>query len=160
MRNWILVLTLLALSSSAFAQGTVTDTVRPGVSNAKSYTFVPLQSGQFLATLSWDNAASTLAMVVTCGNTNPQTFGMAGGSLDRFGRLESGLVGGQQCLISVASFDILASYRLNFQFTSADPFRTSMLSLREVAPANAGPIDGRLVEHAERALTALADSRR
>ena len=144
----------------AAAQGTYTDTVRPGVPNAKVYTFVPLQSGQFLGTLSWDSSAATLAMIVVCGNSDPQVFGVGSGTLDRFARLEAGLLGGQQCAISVTSFDIAAAYRLNFQFTSANPFRLSPLQLTEVRRETVGPIVDRLIERSERALQSLADMRR
>jgi hypothetical protein len=150
-------------ASAARAQGTSTDTVRGGVANAKSFAFTPAQSGQFLATLSWDNNLATLVMVVACGNTNPQTFGVGSGSLDRFARLESGLLVGQQCVISVASLDAAAAFRLNVQFTSATPFRTAGLTLRESgreAGNLPGPIDTRLLDESERVLNFISDARR
>lgn len=144
---------------SAMAQGTVTGTVVPGTSNSRVYSFAPLQSGQFLGTLSWDNSASTLALIVVCGNADPQVFGVGSGTLDRFARVEAGLLRGQQCVIAVTSFDITAAYRLNFQFTSADPFRFSHFSLNELRRETVGPIDDRQIGRLERTLRSIADMR-
>jgi hypothetical protein len=70
-RPLVVVVFLAASSANGFAQqagGTFADTVNAGISNTKYYGFTPSDSGQFLATLSWDDrlaehAERTLAAI-------------------------------------------------------------------------------------------------
>jgi hypothetical protein len=159
MRFWINVLVFLALSGPAAAQAvTYTDTVQSGSANAKYYRVQVSESGQFLLTLSWDNRASSLGVVISCDPSDPTLYGIAAAGLDRFARLEAGIDGPQLCVVGVASGNIGAAYRLNIQLASG---RGSIapLALSEVTRQSATLVDGRLIEEAQRALIKTGDRR-
>lgn len=156
----VVVLSLMVSPDLASAQAiTYTGTVQAGAANAKYYRFELSESGQFLATLSWDNGASLVGVVVSCDPSDPTIYGLAAAGLDRFARLESGIDGPQTCLIGVASINIIAAYRLNVQLASGKG-TVAPLVLREVGRQTGGLIDARLIEEAERAFTQFANSRR
>lgn len=115
----------IAASTSTFAQTpsptTQTGTASKGVN--KGYSFTPATFGQVTATLSWDTPNAKLLMVLVCGSSEPQTYGIAAGLLDRFARFESGVIGGDPCALVVTSADETANFRLHV-IRSGDQFLT------------------------------------
>jgi hypothetical protein len=153
LRNWITLLCLLTSVEGAAAQGTYSDTVQPGVSSAKWYAVRTLDAGQLLVSVSWDNSASKLGVVVVCGVADPEVYGIGGADLDRFARIESGIARDEECLIGVASLNLAAAYRLSVQFAQAVHGLTSRtLAMREAVKPDAGVIDRRLIERGEAAI--------
>lgn len=152
-RIFVVAAIFLALAAPVSAQGTYTGTANVGVN--RYYSFTPSVSGQFTATLSWDNAASNLILVLVCGTSNPLTFGSAADGLDRTARLESGLIGLNPCLIGVSTVDIVAAYRLNLQSSSDQLATPQTATLRGVVVTGDGPVDARLAEQANSAIAAL-----
>ena len=166
------VVVILLFSVSASAQtpanmGTYTDGVTRDA--RRQYSFTTSGAGQLTATLSWDpvrprgNQPADLYMLLVCttpnSTTEPLTFGIAGGQLDRTARLESGILGRMTCILGVATFDEPASFRLNIQLSSnqlASPASVPLLVASPRDPAT----EARLLAHAAAAAGALEASRR
>jgi hypothetical protein len=153
---------VFVVSSFAHAQTIGTGTFSGTASNGatKYYSFLPLDSGQFTATLSWDNQSATLLMVLVCGSSNPITFGVAAGGLDRTARLESGIVGLNSCLLGVSTMDQSAAFRLNVQRSTDQLATVQTATLHGVQPFSDGPVDSRLRDQAEGTFTELKAQRR
>lgn len=144
---FLVALGLLFGPAAAHAQSTYGGTVTPGA--AQYYSFTPGTSGQFIATLSWDNPPSTLLLILVCGTSDPITFGAAAAGLDRTARLEAGLIGLTPCIIGVSTTNTTAAYRLNLLTSSSQP------ATPRAVTASSGPLNARLVEAAAAALTHL-----
>jgi len=114
-----LVSALLVAPASAQipSQTTQTGTVSKGTN--KVFSFTSGAFGQISATLSWDIQGAHLVMVLVCGASEPITYGVAAGALDRVARFEAGLIGGEPCAVAVSSVDQTASFRLHL-LRSAD----------------------------------------
>jgi hypothetical protein len=114
-----------------------------------------------VATLSWDNQAANLFMVLVCGPTaggsEPLTFGAAAGGLDRTARLESGVFPDSLCLLGVATFDAPASFRLNLQSGSDQlaELRTAVAA----APQRNAVLEAKLIAHVDQAFRTLRAAR-
>ncbi len=145
------VVLLGILATAASAQSTQSGSVSNGVN--KTYSFTPGASGQLTATLSWDNAGATLFLVMVCGTSDPQAYGVAAGRLDRLARLESGLIGLNPCVIGVSTVDAAANYRLSLQQSTGQA--STVQTLGAIVPSTERPVDARLVEHANRILGAV-----
>jgi hypothetical protein len=151
----------LLVATSAFAQSprpqsTYTDTAEPN--RQKYYAFTLGDSGQLTATLSWDNQASNLLMVLVCtrgGGEEPVSFGVAAGRLDRTARLEAGVLTGLNCVLGVSTADIVAAYRLNVQLSA--PFASQPFTPTSTAriTAGAGDAEAELIAYANRTLQRL-----
>ncbi len=119
----VVVLTLLLAapgSAQILPQETHTGRVEPG--SIQIYAFTPLQSGQLIATLSWDSSLAQLVLILVCtveGEEIP--YGVASGLLDRFARLEAGILATYPCEIGVSTATSSADYRLNLQRSTAEP---------------------------------------
>jgi hypothetical protein len=139
------------------AQSTQTGTVSPGAN--RNFRFTPAGSGQFTATLSWDNAGSTLLMVLVCGTDNPISYGAAAGGLDRTARLESGLIGLNPCLIAISttSSSPAATFRLNLQHSSNQLATPQAATLTGVTAPTATPVDAALVRVTHQILADIAE---
>ena len=129
--------------------GTYAGSVSPG--QTQIYVFTPSESGQFIATLSWDNADTDLVLVLVCGTSDPMNFGVAGGQLSRFARLESGVVGLVPCGIGVGTVNAPAAYRLNLQRSTDQLATLQAAMLTGPQLSNEGTVDARLIEQANRA---------
>jgi hypothetical protein len=154
----VVMLIALAMTTPARAgQGPTGSTQSGTVSDGanKYYSFTPSLSGQFTATLSWDNQPATLFLVLVCGSTSPMTFGVAAGQLDRFARLESGVIGTNPCLIGVSTTSLSAAYRLNLQRTGDELATPQTATFHGIRPSSSGPLDARLIDEAERTLAEL-----
>lgn len=125
MRSVLCVLFSVVVITSARAQTpsatTQTGTVTKGTN--KVFTFTPATFGQVTATLSWDTQNAKLLMVLVCGSSETQTYGIAAGLLDRFARFESGVIGGEPCGLAVTTVDETANFRLHV-VRSGDQFLT------------------------------------
>lgn len=143
----VIALLLLVVTAPASAQGTYTGTATPGAQ--QYYSFTPLESGPFTATLSWDNGGSNLLLILVCGTSDPIAFGAAAGRMDRSARIESGLIGLNPCLLGVST-DIVAAYRLHLQHATGQ-----VASPRLATESRAGAVDTRLREYADQTLAAL-----
>src|SRR5215204_4004752 len=95
--SFLLALCFVVAASPASAQGVYTGTISAG--STKFYSFTPTNSGQFSATLSWDNSQATLFILVACGTSSQITYGVAAGGLDRLARMEAGLLGLNPCVL-------------------------------------------------------------
>lgn len=144
----VVALFVLVAGRPVFAQ-TQANVVAGGAN--KQYEFTPRQRGQLAATLSWENAATTLALLLICGDTDPLSFGVAAGGLDRTARLESGLLG-NRCLISVASLDgPSTAFKLHLDLGAG------LVSMPKTGESRA--IVSRLAEEADRFADALRRAR-
>jgi len=137
-----LVLVLGGVARIAHAQGTYAATVSPGAPNY--YSFTPLTSGPFTASLSWDNAASKLLLLLVCGTSDPVTFGVAAGDVDRSAHLEVGLIGLNTCIVGVSTSNLIAGYRLHLQSSSAQ-----LATPRAVTSGSDNAVDASLITYAE-----------
>ena len=154
----LVVVALFLTASVASAQGTYTEGVtRDG---RRSYSFTTTGPGQVIASLSWDNQAADLLMILVCSvvgsTTEPLTYGVAGGDLDRTARLESGVVGRSSCLLGVSTFDNAASFRLNLQVTSA---QSATLASLVAAPLRDARTEAKLLAHADAVFRNLESQR-
>ena len=157
MPRWVLVLaTVVAMSIPlrAAAQATQTGNVTNG--SSVYYSFTPLASGQFTATLSWDAQPANLFMILVCGTSDPMTFGIGGGQLDRTARLESGLLGLFPCVMGVSgTSSSTAAFRLNLQRSTDQLSTVQPATVQGLALARSGSVDVRLIEQAERTAATL-----
>lgn len=111
--------TLIVVAVPASAQS-LSGRVEPGT--LQRYAFTPSASGQFLATLTWDSTAARLALILVCVVEGQEiTYGVASGLLDRFGRLEAGVLAGYSCEIGVMTATSSANYLLNLQRSNLEP---------------------------------------
>jgi hypothetical protein len=133
-------------ATTSYAQTTQTGSVSAGAT--KYYRLTPSNSGQFTATVSWDNSQSTVFLLIVCGTNDPQAFGVGAGGLDRLAQFESGLIGLTPCLLGVSttSSSPSTSYRLTLQMSS--PQAAVAQSLRAVG--DVGEVDARLIEQTDR----------
>jgi hypothetical protein len=154
----VLAFTLVATTASA--QGTYTDSVSGDA--RRQYSFTTVSGGQILATLSWDNQAANLFLILVCGpssgSSEPLTFGAGAGGLDRTARLESGVFANSTCLVGVSTFDAPASFRLNLQ-SGSDQLATPRAAIA-ASPRRNPELETRLRAHAEAAFRALEQARR
>ena len=104
---------LVALPAAAQLRSSTTQTGTATKGTNTIFAFTSSVSGQVEATLSWDTPSASLLMVLVCGATEPLTYGVAAGRMDRVARFESGIPGGPPCAIAVSSFDESASFRLH-----------------------------------------------
>ena len=142
------------------ATGTYTDAVTREA--RRQYSFTTVSGGQFTATLSWDNQAANLFMILVCGPTTgsaePLTFGAGAGGLDRTARLESGVFPASTCILGVSTFDEPASFRLNLQ-SGSDQLATPRSAIT-AAPQRNAELDAKLRAHADATFRALERARR
>lgn len=117
-----LLLTFAAITflASPASSQTISGKVEPGF--IQRYAFTPSASGQFLATVSWDSSAARLLLILVCTVEGEEVpYGIASGLLDRFARLESGILGSYPCEIGVMTATSSASYMLNLQRSNNEP---------------------------------------
>jgi hypothetical protein len=119
MRMFASVLVGALISTSAWAQSPTTQTGSATKGTNKIFTFTPAAFGQYVATLSWDAQGVNLLMVMACGTTDPFTYGIGAGLLDRFARFEAGVIAGEPCAIAVSSADGTANFRLHITSSGA-----------------------------------------
>ena len=144
----------LAIAGPADAQATQTGNISNGAS--VYYTFTPLASGQLIATLSWDSQPATLFLVLVCGTSDPVSYGVGAGQLDRTARLEAGILGLNPCVIGVSGMPgSSAAYRLNAQHSTDQLVTVRPATVQGLTPSTVRPLDARLVEGAERTLTLM-----
>jgi len=118
LRRLVLAVTVLnLLAAPGLGQSlhqTHSGRVEPGFINR--YAFTPPAPGQLLATLSWDSNSAQLLLILVCtveGEELP--YGVASGLLDRFARLEAGVLPNSPCEIGVMTATSSANYTLNLQ---------------------------------------------
>lgn len=106
-------------TAPSFAQDTYTGRIEPNVLN--TYSFAPGAPGQLLATLSWDSGTARLALILICTVEGEEVpYGVASGLLDRFARLEAGMLP-YPCEIGVFTATTGANYSLNLQLSQPQP---------------------------------------
>jgi hypothetical protein len=156
-----LIVVLSLLPALAFAQGTQqTHTGRAEPGFVYRYSFTPTAPGQLLATLSWDSSAAHLLMIAVCtveGEEIP--YGIASGLLDRFARLEAGLLPNVPCEIGIMTGTSSANYMLNLQRSQPEPSTAqaretvSIGPMRTVIPGTSrGAVIERIAFRLERAV--------
>lgn len=133
-----LLLAGLLMAASAGAQVATTQTGAVSKGAMKSYAFIPATFGQVTATLSWDAPAAHLLMVMVCGSTDPQSFGIAAGLLDRFARFEAGIIAGEPCALVVNTIDEPANFRLLVTRTGDQTLTASAAGFAAFAEARPG----------------------
>jgi hypothetical protein len=119
----MLVIALLILPvTSGFGQvpqQTHTGRAEPGF--IYRYAFTPPAPGQLLATLSWDSNSASLLLVLVCTVDGEELgAGLAAGLLDRFARLEAGVLPNYPCEIGVMTATASANYTLNLPRSQAE----------------------------------------
>lgn len=116
----LVMLTVAAVpGSSQEPQATHTGRIEPGFIN--TYAFTPAAPGQLLATLAWDSNAAHLLLILVCSVEGEELpFGVASGMLDRFARLEAGVLP-VACEIGVMTASASANYTLNLQRSVSEP---------------------------------------
>jgi hypothetical protein len=130
-----IIVAMTMVTSPAFGQSpqeTHTGRAEPGF--ITRYAFTPPASGQLLATLSWDTNSAALLMILVCTVEGEDIgYGVAAGLMDRFARLEAGILGTYPCEIGVMTAMGSASYMLNLQRSQPEP---SNAQEREPVPAS------------------------
>jgi hypothetical protein len=126
---------LSLLGTPAFAQATQSGLAEPGF--IYSYAFTPAAPGQLLATLSWDSSSAQLVLIVVCTIEGEEVpYGVASGLLDRFARLEAGVLPNSPCEIGVMTATSSANYTLNLQRSQPE---SSTGNPREAVPSRMAP---------------------
>jgi len=120
---WVGLSLCVASVASAQIPSATTQTGSVSKGQQKVFTFTPPSFGQVTVTLSWDTQGARLLMVMACGTSEAQTYGIAAGLLDRFARFESGVIGGEPCAIALSTVDQTANFRLHV-IRSGDQFLT------------------------------------
>lgn len=122
-RTFGIVVAAMLSAAPVFGQSpqeTHTGRAEPGF--ITRYAFMPPAPGQLLATLSWDSNSAQLVMVLVCTVEGEEIgYGVASGLLDRFARLEAGLLPNYPCEIGVLTATSSASYMLNLQRSQPEP---------------------------------------
>jgi hypothetical protein len=119
LRLSVILAAILFLASPASSQ-TISGRVEPNV--LQRHTFTPSASGQFLATVSWDSTGAQLLLILVCTVEGKElSYGIASGLLERFARLESGILRNYPCQIGVMTATSSANYTLNLQRSNAEP---------------------------------------
>jgi hypothetical protein len=117
MQRIFLAFVAIAFLANPASSQTVSGRVEPGT--MQRYAFTPIASGQFLATASWDASAAQLLVVLVCTVEGEEiSYGVASGLLDRFARLEAGVLATYPCEIGVMTATSAANYTLNLQRSS------------------------------------------
>jgi hypothetical protein len=150
------VLTILFAALIVFADPASSQSlggrVEPGT--LQRYGFTSSGSGQLIATLTWDSSAAQLALLMVCTIEGQEIgYGVASGLLDRFARLESGVLAGVPCEIGVMSVTSSANYLLNLQRSNVEsstalpamPLATVRSPVTTVIP---GTMRGTVIEQA------------
>ena len=107
------IVALLLVPGVAQSQQTQTGRAEPGF--LYRYACTPAAPGQLLATLSWDSSSAQLALILVCTVDGRELgFGVASGLIDRFARLEAGVLS-NPCEIGVLTATGSANFVLNLQ---------------------------------------------
>lgn len=110
---------ILFFASPATGQ-TISGRAEPNV--LQRYRFTPAASGQFLATISWDSDGAQLLLILVCTVDGEEiSYGIASGLLERFARLESGIIRNNPCEIGIMTATSSANFILNLQRSNAEP---------------------------------------
>jgi hypothetical protein len=114
MLRLILTAAAIAFLATPASSQTLSGRVEPGF--LQRHAFTPAASGQFLATASWDASAARLLLILVCTVEGEEiSYGIASGLLDRFARLEAGILASYPCEIAVMTATSSANYTLNLQ---------------------------------------------
>jgi hypothetical protein len=120
MSSRLLAVAILALyATPGYGQETHTGRIEPNFINL--YALAPGAPGQLLATMSWDSVPARLVLVLVCTIDGEEiAYGVASGMLDRFARLEAGVLP-YPCEIGVITATTGANYILNLQLSQPQP---------------------------------------
>lgn len=120
MLHRVFVVSMFVLCATpGFGQQTHTARIEPNFIHI--YSLAPGAPGQLLATLSWDSAAAQLALILVCTIDGEEVaYGVASGLLDRFARLEAGVLP-YPCEIGVITATTGTNYILNLQLSQPQP---------------------------------------
>jgi hypothetical protein len=146
---WVVLSFCVASPAAAQLPSATTQTGVATKGAQKAFTFTPPSFGQVIATLSWDTQNAHLLMVLVCGGSDPDTYGIAAGLLDRFARMEAGVIAGEPCAIAVATADETANFRLHLVRSGDQTVSPSAVGSAALMPAREGSY---LVDVALRAL--------
>ena len=135
---WVVLSFCVVSSVAAQLPSPTTQTGVATKGTEKTFTFTPPSFGQVIATLSWDAQNAHLLMVLVCGNGgDAESYGVAAGLLDRFARLESGVIAGEPCAIAVGTADESANFRLHLT-RSGDQAVSPAVGSAALMPAREG----------------------
>ena len=155
----------LLCATPGFGQQTHTARIEPNFVN--TYSLAPGAPGQLLATLSWDSATAQLALILVCTIEGEEvSYGVATGLLDRFARLEAGVLP-YPCEIGIITATTGANYLLNLQLSQPQPAAPlpptalpTRMSARTIIPGTSrGSAVERLAFRLQLALDRLASGR-
>ena len=117
MRPFIIAACILAMSTPVLAD------TRTGLANSRTlqaWSFFNFGHGESKITLSWTKSAATLIMVLTCGATDPLTFGIAASGLNRYAEISAGVIQNTTCVVGVTSLRRGSPYRIHFNQTVSE----------------------------------------
>ena len=117
MRPFIIAACILVVSTPVLAD------TRTGSANSRTlqaWSFFNFGHGESKITLSWTKSAATLIMILTCGATDPLTYGIAASGLDRYAEITVGVIQNTTCLVGVTSVRQGSPYRIHFNQTVSE----------------------------------------
>ena len=117
MRPFIIAACILAVSTPVLAD------TRTGSANSRTlqaWSFFNFGHGESKITLSWTKSAATLIMILTCGATDPLTFGIAASGLNRYAEISAGVIQNTTCVVGVTSVRQGSAYRIHFNQTVSE----------------------------------------
>jgi hypothetical protein len=136
---WVVLSFCVVSSAAAQLPSPTTQTGVATKGAEKTFTFTPPFFGQVIATLSWDAQNAHLLMVLACGSgSDAESFGVAAGLLDRFARLESGVIPGEPCAIAVGTADETANFRLHLVRSGDQAVTATAVGSAALMPAREG----------------------
>ena len=101
MKTTIIVALTLVLMSSVAGADTKTGIAKRNT--LQLWAILSLAGGETKITVTWTKPPSDVATIVVCGSTDPLTFGVASGGLNRYGEIVMGRPSGETCLIGVGT---------------------------------------------------------
>ena len=113
----LLAVILLLCASPGWAD---TRTGQANRTTQQLWRFFNFGRGEAKVTLSWTKANANLVMVLVCGVTDPQTFGIAAAGLNRYAEITAGVPASTTCLVGVSAATIPSAYRIHFNQTVSE----------------------------------------
>ena len=116
----LLVLLVIGVWISGVTVSADTKTGNANARTVQAWSFFNFDQGEAKITLSWTKAAADLIMVLTCGVSDPLTFGVAAAGLNRYAEITAGVFQNTTCVVGVTSVRQGSAYRIHFNQTVSE----------------------------------------
>ena len=88
--------------------------------NLQSWSFINFGAGETKITVSWTKSAINVIVILVCGTSDPQVFGIAAAGLNRYAEIVAGVPPNQTCLVGVSTVQGNTAYRVHFNQTVSE----------------------------------------